>query len=113
MAKKLVAKTGIKYGNDNADGMINEGDEVDTSKFSREQLKELYDAGAVGIEGEDDPTVGPNTQVQAPGKVGTDEGKDAGSVNKPDLSETGGAVAGSDTPAAGVNKGKTDSKNQK
>lgn len=90
MAKKLVAKTGIKYGNDDGMGFINEGDTVDTSKFTREQLKELYDAGAVAVEGQDDTYVGPDTSAPA----------------DPNMERANLTASGEVTPAAEVNKGK-------
>ena len=46
MAKKLVAKTNIK----GSDGVyVEEGDVVDASKFTREDLKSLYDNGAIEV----------------------------------------------------------------
>lgn len=81
MAKKVVALTNIKYG----EGEYAVGDEVDTVKFSKEQLAELYDAGAIDVRAVDDepakteeptktaqPTpaakTGPDTTVKAPEK---------------------------------------------
>lgn len=48
MAKKLTAATDIKAG----DTYINAGDPINPSDFTREQLKELYDAGAVKVDDE-------------------------------------------------------------
>lgn len=45
MAKKLVAVTGIKHDGD----FFEAGDEVDPSKFSKAELKELHDNGAIVI----------------------------------------------------------------
>lgn len=57
MAKKIVAKTNISYGK--ADGEVVEiaaGDEVDAQELgmTKQQLKDLYDAGALTVEGNDD-----------------------------------------------------------
>lgn len=47
--KKLVALTNIKHdGNE-----INAGDEVDAGMFSKEQLQDLVDNGAVEVSGSD------------------------------------------------------------
>ncbi len=63
MAKKLVAVTAIKHdGEEFADGS-----ELDASKFSKEQLKDLYDAGAVEVKETDEETE-PET-VQTPMEV--------------------------------------------
>lgn len=82
MAKKVVALTNIKYG----DGEYAVGAEVDTVKFSKEQLAELYDAGAIDVRAVDDEPAkteepakvaqpattaaktGPDTTVKAPEK---------------------------------------------
>lgn len=52
MAKKLVAVTGIKHNGE----FFPAGEPLDTGKFDKEELKQLHDAGAVKVEGEDDPT---------------------------------------------------------
>lgn len=46
MAKKLVAVTEIR----SADEVVPAGETLDASKFSKKQLEELYDAGAVRID---------------------------------------------------------------
>lgn len=48
MPKKLFAVTNLKFSGDGTD-FIAAGSEVDTSKFSKEQLVELHDAGAVEV----------------------------------------------------------------
>ena len=45
---KLYANTDIKHDN----GTITNGEEVDASQFTREQLKALYDAGALRVDTE-------------------------------------------------------------
>jgi hypothetical protein len=52
MAKKLVAVTNIKHNGE----YIPAGEAIDASKFEKDELKQLHDAGAVKVEGEDDPT---------------------------------------------------------
>lgn len=45
MAKKILAVTGIKHN----DEFFDAGEELDPSKFTKDQLKELHDNGAVVI----------------------------------------------------------------
>lgn len=52
MAKKLVAVTGIKHNGE----FVQAGEAIDASKFSKEELKQLHDAGAVKVDGDEDPT---------------------------------------------------------
>jgi hypothetical protein len=59
MAKKLIAVTAIRHNGE--DMPANEP--VDTSKFTKEELKALYDAGSVRVE--DDGNNGPDTSVNA------------------------------------------------
>jgi hypothetical protein len=49
MPKKLFAVTNIKGTGDDGGKFYNAGEEVDTKAFSKEQLRELLDAGAVEI----------------------------------------------------------------
>lgn len=60
MSKKLVAVTGIQH-----DGQLYEaGKPVDPAKFSKEQLRMLYDSGAVTIEEvTDEPEASTETTV--------------------------------------------------
>lgn len=51
MAKKVFANTNIKHNNE----YFEAGTELDTDKFTREQLRELYDVGAVEIREVEDP----------------------------------------------------------
>lgn len=53
MAKKLFAVTNIKHDDD----FYEAGSSVDEKKFTAEQLKELYDAGAVEVRNVDDEPV--------------------------------------------------------
>jgi hypothetical protein len=59
MAKKLIAVTTIRHNGE--DMPANEP--VDTSKFTKDELKALYDAGSVRVE--DDGRAGPDTSVEA------------------------------------------------
>lgn len=59
MAKKLVAVTSIKHDGEEFD----EGTELDASKFSKEQLKDLYDAGAVKVADSDEDAEQPTVQT--------------------------------------------------
>lgn len=62
MAKKLVAVTGIKH-----NGVFYEaGAPVDPSKFSKDELKELHDNGALVIE---DDTKAEDVKVEEPVKA--------------------------------------------
>lgn len=45
MAKKIVAVTGIRHTN----GFCAAGDTVDPSEFTKEELKSLYDNGAIAV----------------------------------------------------------------
>lgn len=45
MAKKLVAVTGIRHNGEDFEA----GSELDTTLFTKEELKSLYDAGAVEV----------------------------------------------------------------
>ena len=73
MAKKLFAVTGIKGSN----AEIAAGDEVPQEQFSKDELKGLYDAGALEVREVDDtqamevPT--PETGVQTEENVETVE----------------------------------------
>lgn len=71
MANKLVAVTDIKHDGDT----IKAGTKVDPSKFSKDQLKELYDAGALTVSEDndkDEETSGPDTSApEEPGTTGT------------------------------------------
>ena len=69
MAKKLYAVTNIK----GRDIEVKAGDSVNPEKFSKEELKALYDNGAVEVREEDEPDTdvpveapGPNTSVENP-----------------------------------------------
>lgn len=65
MAKKLYAVTNIK----GSDVQVTAGDLVDPDKFTKDELKALYDNGAVEVrEEEDAPTeeTGPSTEVESP-----------------------------------------------
>jgi hypothetical protein len=75
MAKKLYAVTNIKGG----DVEVKAGDPVDPEKFSKAELKALYDNGAVEVREEADTDApveeapaGPDTTVENP-KAATDE----------------------------------------
>lgn len=60
MANKLVAVTDIKHDGDT----IKAGSSVDPGKFSKDQLKELYDAGALMVSDDadkDEENTGPDT----------------------------------------------------
>jgi len=48
MPKKLFAVTNLKFSADPSE-FINAGDEVPTDKFTKEQLIELHDAGAIEV----------------------------------------------------------------
>lgn len=52
MAKKLVAVTSIKHNGE----LFPAGESINPAKFDKEELKQLHDAGAVKVEGEDDPS---------------------------------------------------------
>jgi hypothetical protein len=58
MPKKLFAVTNIKGTKDDGAVFFAAGQEVDHSKFSKEQLKEMLDAGAVEIRDESEVTEG-------------------------------------------------------
>lgn len=51
MAKKLVAVTGIRHNGESFDA----GEPIDPSKFSKEELKELHDNGAIVVEDDAKP----------------------------------------------------------
>lgn len=55
MAKKLIAVTNIKGGEGDGAGFIEAGAEVDTKKFSKDQLRQLLDSGAVEIQDDAPP----------------------------------------------------------
>lgn len=57
MAKKLIAVTMIRHNGEDMPA----GEPVDTSKFTKDELKALYDAGSVRVE--DDGKEGPDTSV--------------------------------------------------
>ena len=63
MGKKVFAVTNIK----GSDVWVDVGGEVDTTKFSKEELKGLYDAGAVEVRDVED--LGPDTTVANPDEV--------------------------------------------
>jgi hypothetical protein len=46
MAKKLIAVTNIRHSGEDFEA----GSELDTTKFTKEELKSLYDAGAVEVQ---------------------------------------------------------------
>lgn len=65
MAKKLIAVTNVRHNGDD----IEAGSEVDTSKFTKDELKSLYDSGAVRVEDsgglEGSSKNGPDTSMAA------------------------------------------------
>lgn len=82
MAKKVIANTGIKHIFDGQDYLVLAGEVVDTSKFSKEQLEQLYDAGAVTIEETKDVEIESSTPKKAvPAKAATPEVKSSGPGN--------------------------------
>lgn len=76
MATKIVkAVTNVKHGN--AEGLFEyePGDTLDIKQFSKEQLKDLFEAGAIAMEEADDPeSVGPDTT--GPEEPAVEEPKD-------------------------------------
>ena len=63
MTKKLFAVTNIKGEEGDGAGYVEAGSEVDHSKFTKEQLRELLDSGAVEIRDEsDEPTAKPTEE---------------------------------------------------
>lgn len=62
MAKIVKAVTNVKHGNDNGTFEYVAGDTLDINQFSKQQLKELFDVGAISMEESTDPEpVGPDT----------------------------------------------------
>jgi hypothetical protein len=62
MGKKVYAVTNIKHD----DELFVAGDEIDTGKFSKEQLRELYDNGALELRDEADAPASPTYPVVPP-----------------------------------------------
>lgn len=62
MAKIVKAVTNVKHGNDDGMYEYEAGDTLDIKQFSKEQLKALFDVGAIMMEETNDPEpVGPDT----------------------------------------------------
>lgn len=78
MAKKLVAVTAIKHDGEE----FAEGSELDASKFTKEQLKDLYDAGAVEVKDENEESEQPTVQtpMQVDQTVGDETSEDSEEV---------------------------------
>lgn len=88
MAKKLIAVTAIRHNGE--DMPANEP--IDTSKFTKDELKALYDAGSVRV---DDDGQGPDTSVQteaaSPENPLGQDAQQVGDVSK--VAKTGSAAA--------------------
>jgi hypothetical protein len=72
MAKKLIAVTGIKHNGEE----FAANEELDTSKFTKDELKSLHDAGAVRVD-DDGKATGPDTSAASPENP---QGQDAQAV---------------------------------
>lgn len=69
MAKKLYAVTNIKNGSD----FYEAGKPIDSSKFTKDQLVELHDSGAIVVKNEEDlenPDQASTTDLVGPGQTG-------------------------------------------
>lgn len=62
MAKKIFAVTNIKGSN----AVVAVGEEVSQDAFGKDELKSLYDAGAIEVRDVDEPAMGPDTTVVDP-----------------------------------------------
>lgn len=77
MAKKLIAVTAIRHNSEDMEA----GAEVDTSKFTKEELKSLYDSGAVRVD-DDGKADGPNMSVSSPeNPEGSQDAQQVGDVS--------------------------------
>jgi len=64
MAKVVRAVTAIDHGNDTGKYHYEPGDPLEIKQFTKEQLKDLFDSGAIEMEDAPDaPAVGPDTSV--------------------------------------------------
>jgi len=95
MGKKVVAKTDIKHVVDGEKYNVRAGEVVDPNKFTKQQLEQLYDAGAVELQETadareedaeppvtDEPVSPPAVSVKStPAKATTSEAKSGGKGN--------------------------------
>lgn len=77
MAKKLIAVTAIKHNGEDFEA----GSEVDTAKFTKDELKSLHDAGAVRVE-DDGKFTGPDTSAASPENPEGQDAQQVGDVSK-------------------------------